>query len=481
MSAADIAAKVRTREAQAREITESFLSRTQRLDPDIQAFNEIFESEALAQADAIDKKLKAGETVGPLAGVPVAIKDNILIRGLKTTCSSRILATYVSAYDATVIQKLRDAGAIFIGHTNLDELAMGSSTENSATRVTKNPWDFSRVPGGSSGGSAAAVAARMAPLALGSDTGGSIRQPAALCGVLGLKPTYGRVSRFGLVAFASSLDQIGPFATSAQDAALLLQAIAGHDRHDSTSTDRPVPDYAAALKKEVRGLRIGLPKEYFVGGLDPQIEDAVRGAVHTFESMGATVKEISLPHTEFCLAVYYILAPSEASSNLSRFDGVRYGHHAAKAGNLLESYERSRGEGFGAEVKRRIMIGTYALSSGYYDAYYAQAQKVRTLIIRDFLNAFKEVDVIATPTTPTPAFKPGEKASDPLQMYLSDIFTISCNLAGLPGLSLPCGFASGSLPIGLQLMGRPFEEETLLTMAHQYERIHDWNRKIPSL
>jgi aspartyl-tRNA(Asn)/glutamyl-tRNA(Gln) amidotransferase subunit A len=416
-----------------------------------------------------------------LAGVPIAIKDNMLIRGERCTCSSKILENYVATYDATVIQKLRAADAVFIGHTNLDEFAMGSSTENSAFRVTKNPWDLDRIPGGSSGGSAAAVAARMAPLSLGSDTGGSIRQPAALCGILGLKPTYGRVSRFGLVAFASSLDQIGPFATTAQDAALLLQAIAGGDIHDSTSVQKPVPDYAAALSKSIKGLRIGLPKEYFIAGVDPEVDQAVRQAVKALQALGATVKEISLPHTEACLAVYYIIAPSEASSNLSRFDGVRYGHQAKGAGNLLELYEKSRGEGFGPEVKRRIVIGTYALSSGYYDAYYAQAQKVRTLIKRDFENAFKEVDVIATPTTPTAAFKPGDKAADPLQMYLSDIFTISCNLAGLPGLSLPCGFTKTKLPIGLQLLGKPFEEETLLALAHQYEKDHAWNRQIPPL
>jgi len=481
LTAFEIAGRVRRREVKAQEVVEAFLVRTHQLDSKVQAYNEIYDSQALQQAKDVDAKIAKNEPVGILAGVPIAIKDNLLIRGEKCTCSSKILANYVATYDATVIQKLRASDAIFMGHTNLDEFAMGSSTENSAFRVTKNPWDIQRIPGGSSGGSAAAVASRMAPISLGSDTGGSIRQPAALCGVLGLKPTYGRVSRFGLVAFASSLDQIGPFSTTAKDSALLLQAIAGADSRDSTSIQKPVPDYGAALTKSLKGLRIGLPKEYFIGGLDPEVEQAVRQAVKALEALGATVKEISLPHTDACLSVYYIIAPSEASSNLSRFDGIRYGHHTTGAANLLELYEKSRGEGFGPEVKRRIMIGTYALSSGYYEAYYSQAQKVRTLIIRDFENAFKDVDVIATPTTPTAAFKPGEKVSDPLQMYLSDIFTISCNLAGLPGLSLPCGFTQTKLPIGLQLLGRPFEEETLLALAHQYEKDHEWNQQIPSV
>jgi aspartyl-tRNA(Asn)/glutamyl-tRNA(Gln) amidotransferase subunit A len=481
LTATEIAEKIRSKAVKAQEVTEAFLARTHQIDPKVQAFNEVFDRLAMEQAKAVDAKIAKNEPVGPLAGVPIAIKDNLLIRGEKCTCSSKILENYVATYDATVIQRLRAADAVFIGHTNLDEFAMGSSTENSAFRTTKNPWDLERIPGGSSGGSAAAVAARLAPVALGSDTGGSIRQPAALCGILGLKPTYGRVSRFGLVAFASSLDQIGPFATTAEDTALILQTIAGPDHQDSTGMQNPVPDYRVALNKNLKGLRIGLPKEYFIGGLDAEVEKSVRAAVKALEDLGATVKEISLPHTEACLAVYYIIAPSEASSNLSRFDGVRYGHHTSSATNLMDLYEKSRGEGFGPEVKRRIMIGTYALSSGYYDAYYSQAQKVRTLIMRDFENAFKDVDVIATPTTPTPAFKPGDKAADPLQMYLSDIFTISCNLAGLPGLSLPCGFTQNKLPIGLQLLGKPFDEETLLALAHQYERDHDWNRKIPNL
>ncbi len=481
LTASDIAQKIRQKEFKAEAITTAYLDRIRTLEPKIRAFNEIFSDAALAQARAIDVRLNQGEPLGPLAGVPIAIKDNLLIRGEHCTCSSKILQGFTATYDATVIKSLRAAGAVFLGHTNLDEFAMGSSTENSAFHTTCNPWDTQRIPGGSSGGSAAAVAARMAPVSLGSDTGGSIRQPAALCGVLGLKPTYGRVSRFGLVAFASSLDQIGPFATTARDLALLLQVIAGPDTHDSTSVNQGVPDYVTALGKDLKGLRIGLPKEYFIGGLDTEVEQAVREAVKALKTLGATVKEISLPHTDYCLAVYYILAPSEASSNLSRFDGVRYGHRAKGAGNLLELYEKSRGEGFGPEVKRRIMLGTFALSTGYYDAYYAKAQKVRTLIKQDFDKAFKEVDVIATPTTPTPAFKPGEKVSDPLQMYLSDIFTISCNLAGLPGLSMPCGFSKTRLPIGLQLLGRPFEEQTLLAVADRYEGVTDWHKQAPSV
>jgi aspartyl-tRNA(Asn)/glutamyl-tRNA(Gln) amidotransferase subunit A len=481
LTASEIAQKIKTKEFKAETITMAYLDRIKTLDPKIKAFNEIFTDRALKQSKEIDAKIAGGETTGPLAGVPIAIKDNMLIRGERCTCSSKILEGFVATYDSTVVRKLRAAGAIFLGRTNLDEFAMGSSTENSAFHTTKNPWDTERIPGGSSGGSAAAVASRMAPLALGSDTGGSIRQPAALCGILGFKPTYGRVSRFGLIAFASSLDQIGPFATTAQDAALLLQVIAGHDDRDSTSVNQSVPDYVTALGKGLKGLRIGLPKEYFIGGMDPEVDKAVREAVKTLESFGATTKEISLPHTDHGLAVYYVLAPSEASSNLSRFDGVRYGRRAKDVKNLLELYEKSRGEGFGPEVKRRIMIGTYALSSGYYDAYYAKAQKVRTLVKQDFDIAFKNVDIIATPTSPSTAFKIGEKASDPMQMYLSDIFTISCNLAGLPGLSIPCGFSKAKLPIGLQLLGRPFEEGTLLSAAHHYEQAKPWNKEAPKI
>jgi aspartyl-tRNA(Asn)/glutamyl-tRNA(Gln) amidotransferase subunit A len=480
LSAVEIARQVKGREVSARDVARLFLDRVRALDPKLKAFITVLEEETLAQARAVDEKVARGEDPGPLAGVPVAVKDNLCVRGAKTTCSSRMLENYTAVYDATVVEKLRAAGAVFIGKTNLDEFAMGSSTENSAFFPTRNPWDLDRIPGGSSGGSAAAVAARLAPLALGSDTGGSIRQPAALCGVVGFKPTYGRVSRFGLVAFASSLDQIGPFAWNAADAAALLQAIAGSDPRDSTSVDRPVPDYAAALGKGVKGLRVGLPKEYFIDGMDPQVDRAVREAVKVFQSLGAEAEEISLPHTDAAVAVYYVLAPSEASSNLARFDGVRYGHRSAKAENLLQQYELSRDEGFGPEVKRRIMLGAYALSSGYYDAYYLRAQKVRTLIKRDFDEAFRRVDLILTPTAPTPAFRLGEKSGDPLQMYLSDIFTISCNLAGLPGLSMPCGFSSEGLPIGLQILGRPFDEESVLAAAAAYEGASSWLKVPPA-
>jgi aspartyl-tRNA(Asn)/glutamyl-tRNA(Gln) amidotransferase subunit A len=481
LTAVEIVKKIRAKEFTARAVTTAYLDRIKLLDSKIRAFNEVFAERALEQAQAIDLRLEKGESVGPLVGVPVAIKDNLLIRGEHCTCSSKILQGFTATYDATVIRKLREAGAIFVGHTNLDEFAMGSSTENSAFHTTRNPWDTERIPGGSSGGSASAVAARMAPLALGSDTGGSIRQPAALCGILGMKPTYGRVSRFGVIAFASSLDQIGPFATTAEDCALILKVISGDDGQDSTAVDQAVPDYTATLNKDIKGLRIGLPKEYFIKGMDPEIDHAVRDAVKVLQGLGAQVKEISLPHTEYCLAVYYILAPSEASSNLSRFDGVRYGHRTPSATNLMELYEKSRGEGFGPEVKRRIMLGTYALSAGYYDAYYAKAQKVRTLIKQDFDKAFEQVDLIATPTSPTPAFKFGEKMADPLQMYLSDIFTISCNLAGLPGLSIPCGLTRDKLPIGLQLLGRPFDEATMLRATHHYQKATDWHRQTPPM
>lgn len=480
LSAVEIARRVKAKELSARDVTVSFLERAKRWDRSLKAFLSFSDEAALRQADAVDQQVAAGAEVGPLAGVPIAVKDNMCVAGTRTTCASKILENFTANYDATVIEKLRAAGAVFIGKTNLDEFAMGSSTENSAYFTTKNPWDLSRIPGGSSGGSAAAVAGRLAPLALGSDTGGSIRQPAALCGVVGLKPTYGRVSRFGLVAFASSLDQIGPFSTNVADAALLLQAISGHDPKDSTSAPVPVPDYLAALGRGVKGLRIGLPKEYFIEGMDPQVDKAVRQAVAALESLGATVHEVSLPHTDAGLSVYYVIAPSEASSNLARFDGVRYGYRSPRAENLLQQYELSRDEGFGHEVKRRIMLGTYALSSGYYDAYYLKAQKVRTLIKQDFDRAFEKVDVIATPTAPTAAFKAGEKADDPLQMYLSDVFTISCNLAGLPGMSVPCGFTSDNLPIGLQLLGKPFDEETLFATANAFEKATAWARVPPT-
>lgn len=478
-SATVLAQTIRRREVTAEAVTRAFLEQIERLDHKVRAFLTVLTDQAITQAKAVDTKIAAGQPVGALAGVPVAVKDNILIRGSKTTCASKILEGFVATYDATVIAKLRQADAVFIGKTNMDEFAMGSSTEHSAFQVTRNPWNLDCIPGGSSGGSAAAVAARMAPLALGSDTGGSIRQPAGCCGVVGLKPTYGRVSRFGLVAFASSLDQIGPLAGTVADCALLLSAIAGYDVHDTTSVNQPVPPYAAALQRGIQGLKIGLPKEYFIPGVDPEVERAVHAAVKVLEQYGASVREISLPHTPYATGVYYILAPSEASANLARYDGVRYGYRSSQGNTLLALYERSRGEGFGPEVKRRIMLGTYTLSAGYYEAYYGKAQKVRTCIQQDFTQAFGQVDIIATPVAPTPAFKIGEKLADPLQMYLSDIFTISCNLAGIPGMSLPCGVSSQGLPIGLQILAKPLAEETLFQVAGTYEQATDWYTRLP--
>ncbi|MFH1368979.1 MAG: Asp-tRNA(Asn)/Glu-tRNA(Gln) amidotransferase subunit GatA [Elusimicrobiota bacterium] len=475
LSATELAEKIRKREISSVEVTKAFLARINGVEPKVKAFITVLEKQALEQAKAAD-----GGRTGKLCGVPVAVKDNMMINGAKTTCSSKILENYTAPYDATVIRKLKEEGAVFIGKTNLDEFAMGSSTENSAFHTTKNPWNTDCIPGGSSGGSAASVAARMAPVALGSDTGGSIRQPAACCGVAGIKPTYGRVSRYGLVAFASSLDQIGSFSRTVEDSALLLGIISGRDANDSTSADVPVPDYVSGIKKDIKGARIGLPKEYFIKGLDPEVEAAVKAAVGQLEGMGAKIEEISLPHTEYAVAVYYIIAPSEASANLARYDGAKYGFRA-ECSNLLEEYEKTRGRGFGAEVKRRIMLGTYALSSGYYDAYYGKAQRVRTLIKRDFEKAFEKVDVIATPTAPTPAFNIGEKSSDPLQMYLSDIFTISCNLAGIPGISVPCGLSSKGLPIGLQILGKPFAEEEIMRVAHNYEKNTEWHKKNPEI
>ncbi len=460
------------------EILDAALSRIRAVDPGIRAFLTLMEETARKQAAAADERI-AGGMAGPLTGIPVALKDNLCTRGTRTTCASKILGNFVPPYDAAVVSALDNAGAVFVGKTNLDEFAMGSSTENSAFQVTRNPWDTGRIPGGSSGGSAAAVAADMCAVALGSDTGGSIRQPAACCGIVGLKPTYGRVSRYGLVAFASSLDQIGPLAKDVRDAALVLDAIAGKDPADSTSADVPVPSHAAVLTGDVRGLRIGIPKEYFTSGMDPEVEKAVRDAVDVLRRLGADVREVSLPHTPYAVAVYYILATSEASSNLARYDGVKYAHRTSRPSDLLEMYMASRSEGFGAEVKRRIMLGTYALSAGYYEAYYRKGQQVRTLIKQDFDRAFENVDVIVTPTAPTPAFKIGEKTADPLQMYLSDIFTISVNLAGIPGLSLPCGFSSGNLPIGLQFLAKAFDEPTLLRAAHAYEQAGGWHKRKP--
>ena len=483
LTISELATKLAKREVSAREIMQSCLDRIARVDGKIHAFISHDADDALRQADAADKLRSqgAGGADRPLLGVPVAVKDVLAVKGQPLNCGSKILGKFISPYDATVVEKLKAAGAIVFGRLNMDEFAMGSSTENSAFGVTRNPWDTTRIPGGSSGGSAAAVAADECIAALGSDTGGSIRQPAALCGCVGLKPTYGRVSRHGLVAFASSLDQIGPFAKDARDVAIMLGVIAGHDPRDSTSVAQPVPDYAAGLDGGVKGLKLGLPKEYMIGGLDPEVKAAVDAAVKQLQSLGAEIVEISLPHTDYAVATYYIIATAEASANLARFDGVRYGARVDGA-DPVELYGNTRGAGFGAEVKRRIILGTYVLSSGYYDAYYLRAQKVRTLIRDDFLKAFETVDAIVTPTSPTAAFKIGEKSEDPLQMYLSDIFTISCNLAGICGVSIPCGFIkTPQLPTGLQLLGKPFGEETLLKIAHAYEMATSWHRERPAL
>ncbi len=481
LSAQELREKIITREISAQEAAKAYLARVTQLNPKLFAFVNVLEKEALARAGKIDRRITEGQEVGSLAGVPVAIKDNLCIKGVGATCSSKILENFISPYNATVIEKLKQADAVFIGKTNLDEFAMGSSTENSAFGITRNPWNLDCIPGGSSGGSASAVCAELSPVSLGSDTGGSIRQPAGCCGIVGLKPTYGRVSRYGKIAFASSLDQIGCFSRDIEDCALVFQVIAGYDRRDSTSVDRDAPNYWQELKKEIKGLRIGLPKEYFISGLAPEVRKAVEEAIIVYEKLGAKIEEVSLPHTGYAVAVYYIIAPSEASANLARYDGVKYGYRTKNAVDLRSSYYHSRSEGFGPEVKRRIMLGTYALSSGYYEAYYGKAQKVRRLIAQDFNEVFEKVDLLLTPTAPTPAFKIGEKTDDPLQMYLSDIFTIPCNLAGLPGISIPCGFSPSGLPIGLQLLGRAFEEETILRAAWHYQQQTDWHKKRPKI
>jgi len=463
------------------ELTQAVIARTKAVDSQVKAFNSFDEADALAQARASDERRAAGQARGPLDGIPIGLKDVIAVEGQPLTASSKMLANFVSPYDATVTKKLKNAGAVCWGRLNLDEFAMGSSTENSAFHTTSNPYDLECVPGGSSGGSAAALAAGEAIATLGSDTGGSIRQPAALCNVVGLKPTYGLVSRYGLIAFASSLDQIGPFTRTVEDAAITLGVIAGHDPLDSTSFKADIPDYRAELSKRKGPWKLGIPKEYFGEGLDPEVAAAVEAAIDFYKKQGCEIKPVSLPHTEYGVGVYYIIATAECSSNLSRYDGVRYGHRTANPKDINELYFKSRAEGFGAEVKRRIILGTYVLSSGYYDAYYLRAQKVRTLIRQDFLKAYEEVDAILTPTTPTPAFKKGEKAANPLAMYLSDIYTIGVNLAGLPGLSIPCGFSKSGLPIGLQLIGQPFKEADLLAIAHTYDRAHDWASRHPNL
>jgi aspartyl-tRNA(Asn)/glutamyl-tRNA(Gln) amidotransferase subunit A len=464
------------------ELTQAVLNRIVDVENQVQAFLTLAPEWALDQARQADERRAHGQDT-LLLGVPLAIKDVLCVQGLPCTCGSRILEGFVPPYSAAVVERLREAGAVILGKTNTDEYAMGSSTENSAYFTTHNPWDLSRVPGGSSGGSAAAVAAGMALGALGTDTGGSVRQPASLCGVVGLKPSYGRVSRYGLVAFASSLDQVGPFGRTVRDAAMLLSVIAGHDARDSTSMPLPVPDYVGALDTNgLSGIRVGVPREYFIPGMQPEVAEAVRAAIEVMRGLGADIKEVGLPHTDYGLPVYYLIAPAEASANLARYDGVRYGLRVdAPDGNLLETYRQTRGQGFGSEVKRRIMLGTYALSAGYYDAYYLKAQQVRTLIKSDFDAAFRDVDVIVCPTAPTTAFKIGEKVDDPLQMYLSDVFTLNCNLAGICGISLPCGFDGKGLPVGLQIMGPAFGEENILRVAHAYEQATEWHTYRPQI
>lgn len=482
-SASELSELLAKGELSALELTTATIERTKAVEDRVGAFNSYDEADAISQAEASDKRRQAGEVLGPLDGIPIGIKDVLAVYGQPLTCSSKMLEHFVSPYDATCIEKLKAQGAVLWGRLNLDEFAMGSSTENSAFKSTSNPWNLAHVPGGSSGGSAAAVAAGEAVMTLGSDTGGSIRQPASHCGVVGLKPTYGRVSRFGLAAFASSLDQVGPMTRSVKDAAMLLQAISGHDERDSTSYKAEVPDFVASLDTmKGRKWKLGLPKEYFANAANTPAMEPILKAIEFYRSIGCEIKEVSLPHTDYAVATYYIIATAEASSNLARYDGIRYTHRAEKfdTKDSVDIYCQSRAEGFGEEVKRRIILGTYVLSSGYYDAYYLKAQKVRTLIRQDFENAFKEVDALLTPASPTPAFKKGEKTSDPLSMYLSDIYTISTNLAGIPGMSLPCGYSEG-LPVGLQILGKPFREDELLAIANEFEAGHDFKNQHPSL
>ncbi|MBD2392919.1 Asp-tRNA(Asn)/Glu-tRNA(Gln) amidotransferase subunit GatA [Cyanobacterium aponinum FACHB-4101] len=473
--------QIKNKERSAVEITQEYLQRIGELEPKLKSFLCVTSDLALETAKQVDEKVASGEEIGVLAGIPIAIKDNMSTKGIPTTCASRILENFIPSYESTVTQKLRDQGAVIVGKTNLDEFAMGSSTENSGYQVTANPWDIERVPGGSSGGSAAAVSADECVVSLGSDTGGSIRQPASFCGVVGLKPTYGLVSRFGLVAYASSLDQIGPFAHTVEDTAILLGAIAGYDSKDSTSLNVEIPDYTQSFATDLQGLKVGVIKETYSDGLDNIVAEKVNQAIKELEKLGAQVKEISCPRFRYGLPIYYIIAPSEASANLARYDAVKYGIRDESADNLLEMYTKTRAKGFGAEVKRRIMLGTYALSAGYYDAYYLKAQKVRTLIKQDFDNAFYDVDVLISPTSPTTAFKAGEKTDDPLSMYLSDLMTIPVNLAGLPGMSLPCGFDENNLPIGMQLIGNVLREDVLFKVGYAYQQVTDWHNQNPSL
>ena len=470
--------QLRARAISAVELTHAYLARIEQLEPSINAYITLTPERAIADAEAADQARARGDA-RPLLGAPLALKDVLSTEGIELTCGSKILSGYKPPFTATSVRRLEQAGMVLLGKANMDEFAMGSSTENSAYKVTRNPWNLDHVPGGSSGGSAAAVAAGMAAGALGTDTGGSIRQPGAYCGVVGLKPSYGRVSRYGLVAFGSSLDCPGPLTRTVEDAARILQVMAGHDPLDSTSVPAEVPNYIAGLTGDIRGLRVGVPREYFIEGMQPDVEAAVRAAIAQLEALGAELVEVSLPHTDYALPVYYIIAPAEASANLARYDGIRFGRRVDK-GEMWPTYKATRGEGFGAEVKRRIMLGTYALSAGYYDAYYGKAQQVRTLIRRDFDRAFEQVDVIAAPVTPKVAFKLGEHSSDPIEMYLEDVFTLPASLAGMPGLSVPCGFDGGGLPIGLQLIGRPFNENLILRVGHVYEQSTDWHRRRPA-
>jgi aspartyl-tRNA(Asn)/glutamyl-tRNA(Gln) amidotransferase subunit A len=476
-SIAQLASALAARQVSSEELTRHFLRRIGEMDRGLNAFISVTEDQALRQAREADRRRATGQA-GPMTGIPLAHKDIFCTEGVRTSCGSRMLDRFVAPYDATVVERVAGAGMVTLGKTNMDEFAMGSSNETSFYGPVRNPWDLERVPGGSSGGSAAAVAARLTPLATGTDTGGSIRQPASLCGVTGIKPTYGRVSRYGMVAFASSLDQGGPMGRSAEDVAWLLSVMAGFDPRDSTSVDRPVDDYVGRLGAPLEGLRVGLPSEYFGEGLDARVGQVIEAAVRELERLGATLREVSLPNTALAVPVYYVVAPAECSSNLSRYDGVRYGYRCAEPRNLEDLYKRSRAEGFGAEVKRRIMIGTYALSAGYYDAYYLKAQQVRRLIADDFRRAFEDVDVLVGPTSPTTAFRLGEKTNDPVTMYLSDIYTIAVNLAGVPAIALPAGFAEG-LPVGLQVIGNYFEEARLLNVAHRYQQVTDWHTRVP--
>ena len=480
LSLKELRAGIQSGQFSVMEATDAYLDRIERFNPELNAYITVTRDTAKAQAIAIDNRIRQGELTGAMAGVPYALKDLFCSKDVRTTCASNMLSNFIAPYDAHVAEKLKAAGGVLLGKNNMDEFAMGSSNETSAFGNVRNPWDTDKVPGGSSGGGAATIAARLAPMTLGTDTGGSIRQPASFCNITGIKPTYGRISRYGMIAFASSLDQCGPMAASAEDCAITLNIISGLDARDSTSVDRAVPDYTATLNDSIAGLRIGLPKEFFAEGLDPQVAAVIEKAIKEFEAKGAIIKEVTLPNSHLAVPVYYVVAPAECSSNLARFDGVRFGHRCSNPQDLKDLYERSRWEGFGAEVKRRIMIGTYALSSGYYDAYYLKAQKIRRLIQQDFVEAFKEVDVIMGPSCPTTAFGIGAKKDDPIAMYLEDLYTIPVSLAGLPGMTFPIGFAADGLPVGIQLVGNYFEEARMLNIAHQYQQWTGWHQQLPA-